>query len=203
MRLLVPGLLALLFGLAACASRPDISTDYDHAADFSRYRSFAFEPQLTTDAPGYSSLATQRIEAAIQREMTARGYVYDDANPDLLVNFSTKQQDKLRVTQTPVPMDYGFYGNRAGIYAPWPGYAVDTDVDQYTEETLNIDLIDRQRRQTVWEGKAVSRVTREMKEAPEASLNRTVADIYAKYPFRAGGTSMPGAMPDQKQPASQ
>jgi hypothetical protein len=178
MRFLVLGLLAIL---AACTSSPDITTDYDHAVDFSRFHTFAFEPKLATDSAGYSSLTTQRIRAAVQREMTARGYVYDEANPDLLVNFAGKQEDKVQVTQTPVPM--GYYGYRAGFYHPWPGYAMDTRVDQYTEGTLNIDLIDRARQQMVWEGVAIGRITQAMKDAPEQTINDTVAQIFAKYPF--------------------
>lgn len=181
MRFLMLGLLALL---TACTSSPDITTDYDHAVDFSRYRTFAFEPKLATDSAGYSSLSTQRIKAAVRREMTARGYVYDEANPDLLVNFAGKQEDKVRVTQTPVPMGYyGYYGYRTGLYGPWPGYVMDTQVDQYTQGTLNVDLIDRARQQMVWEGVAIGRVTQAMKDAPEQTINDTVAQIFAKYPF--------------------
>jgi hypothetical protein len=191
MRSLVPGLLAVLLALSACASRPDITTDYDHNANFSLYRSFAFEPKLGTEAAGYTSLTTQRIKTAIEREMTARRYVYDEADPDLLVNFSAKLEDKVNVTQTPVPMSYyyGYYGYRAGLYAPWPGYALDTNVDHYTEGTINIDLIDRQRRQMVWEGVAVGRISDKMKQIPEEDINRTVSEIFAKYPFRPGGAA--------------
>lgn len=191
MRSLVPGLFAVLLILSACASRPDITTDYDHNTNFSHYRSFAFEPKLGSEAAGYTSLTTQRIKAATQREMTARGYVYDEANPDLLVNFSAKLEDKVSVTQTPVPMSYyyGYYGYRAGLYAPWPGYALDTNVDRYTEGTINIDLVDRQRRQMVWEGVAVGRLSEGKKQIPEESINQAVTDIFAQYPFRPGGTA--------------
>jgi len=190
MRYLIVCLMAMLSAvmLSACASKPEITTDYDHGADFSRYRSFAFEPKLATDAAGYATLTTQRIKAAVQREMIARGYVYAEKDPDLLVNFAGKQEDKVRVTQTPVPAGYplgyyGYYGYRTGLYAPWPGYYLDTYVDHYTEGTINIDLIDRARRQMVWEGVAIGRITSEMKEAPEKAINQTVAEIFAKYPF--------------------
>ena len=192
MRSLVPGLFAMLLLLGGCASRPEITTDYDRNANFSAYHSFAFEPKLGTDTAGYTSLTTQRIKTAVQREMTARGYVYDEANPDLLVNFSAKLEDKVSVTQTPVPMSYyyGYYGYRTGLYAPWPGYALDTNVDRYTEGTINIDLIDRERRQMVWEGIAVGRVSRDMKQIPEENINQTVFEIFAKYPFRPGSEAV-------------
>jgi hypothetical protein len=112
-------------------------------------------------------LTTQRLKAAVTREMTARGYVYAEANPDLLVNFSARLQNKIDVNTTPVPMDY--YGYRRGLYGPWPGYAMATDVDRYTEGTLNIDLIDAARKEMVWEGVAVGEVID--REVSEETLN--------------------------------
>ena len=200
MRSLVPGLFAaLLITLGACASRPDITTDYDHSTNFSNYRSFAFEPKLGGETAGYTSLTTQRIKAATQREMTARGYVYDEANPDLLVNFSAKLEDKVSVTQTPVPMSYyyGYYGYRAGLYAPWPGYTFDTNVNRYTEGTINIDLIDRQRRQMVWEGVASAASARARRRSRRRASTRRSPTFSRSIP------SDPAAQPRNKQPSGQ
>jgi hypothetical protein len=180
-------LVIVLFALSACAYEPTIRSDYDHAADFSRYRSFGFEPRLGTDTAGYDTLTTQRLKAAVTREMTARGYTHAEANPDLLVNFSARLQNKIDVNTTPVPM--GYYGYRRGLYGPWPGYAMTTDVDQYTEGTLNIDLIDAARKEMVWEGVAVGEVTE--REVSEETLNKVVAQIFAKYPFRAADGASP------------
>ncbi|MET1161972.1 MAG: DUF4136 domain-containing protein [Pseudoxanthomonas sp.] len=185
MRNAVLGLAAVV--LASCATGPKVSTDYDRSADFSAYRTFGFFEQLGTDTAGYESLITQTLKAAARREMEARGYTYAESGADLLINFNAKLAQQTRVTQTPAPrpMDYGY---RRGFYSGWgPSYGYDTHVDQYVEGTLNIDVVDARRKQLVWEGVAVGRVKDRPAEDRQAAINAAVAEIFSKYPFRAGG----------------
>ena len=60
------------------------------------------------------------------------------------------------------------------------------DVYQYTEGTLNIDLVDTRRKQLVWEGVAVGEVQNPETAGSPQSVDKAVAEIFAKYPFRAG-----------------
>ena len=78
-----------------------------------------------------------------------------------------------------------YYGYRRGYYGGWGGY--DTHVQQYVEGTLNIDIVDARRKQLVWEGVAVGRVTDKQREQRQAAINAAVAEIFSKYPFRVGG----------------
>lgn len=170
------------FVLTACATGPEIRANFDQNADFSAYRTFGFFETLGTDAAGYESLVTQTLKSATRREMEARGYTYADTGADLSINFNAKLAQQTRVTQVPAaPM---YYGYRRGYYGGWGGY--DTRVDQYVEGTLNIDIVDARRKQLVWEGVAVGRVTDKQREQREAAITAAVAEIFAKYPFRAG-----------------
>lgn len=169
--------------LAACASGPTVKGDYDHQANFAQYRSFGFMEPLGTDKAGYSTLLTERLKNATRGQMEMRGYVYSASNPDLLVNFGAKLQQKTQVTPAP-PMG-PYYGYRAG-YGGWPGYGWGDDVYQYTEGTLNIDLVDARRRQLVWEGVAVGEVQNPETAGSAESADKVVAQIFSKYPFRAG-----------------
>ncbi|HEX2525039.1 MAG TPA: DUF4136 domain-containing protein [Geminicoccus sp.] len=179
----------LMVSLVACTREPVIRTDFDRTADFGTYRSFGFEPKLGTDPNGYSSLLTQRLKAAVSRELMARGYVEQAEAPDLLVNFHAGLQNKVRVTSTPPlwgPWPYDFYGYGDGFYGRWAGYGGWTDVQSYTLGTLNIDLIDRARRQLVWQGVAVSEIDDVVETAPsEEAVSDRVARIFAGYPFHA------------------
>jgi hypothetical protein len=170
---------------AGCATGPVATADYDRSADFSAYRTFGFFDPLGTDVAGYESLVTQTLKAATRREMEARGYLYAETNSDLLINFSAKLAKQTRVTQTPAPPMY--YGYRRGIYGGWGGYGYETQVSQYTEGTLNIDIVDARRKQLVWEGVAVGRVTETQRQDRQTAINAAVAEIFSKYPFRAGG----------------
>jgi hypothetical protein len=171
--------------LSGCASVPDIKTDYNRSTDFSVYRSFGFVEHLGTDRQGYESLTTQYFKSAVQRELTARGYRYAAQSPDLLVNFNARLQEKVQVSPAPTPM-MGYYGYRGGLYAPWPGYGFYNDVYTYTEGTVNIDLVDRRQMKLVWEGVAVGSVDTSDKASAQQRIDKTVTQIFAKYPFRVG-----------------
>lgn len=183
MRTLILAFFTLL--TVSCATGPVATADYDRGVDFSAYRSFGFFEPLGTDVAGYESLVTQTLNAATRREMESRGYQYAEANPDLLINFNAKLAQQTQVTQTPVPPAY--YGYRRGIYGGWRGYGYETQVNQYTEGTINIDMVDAQRKQLVWEGVAVGRVTDKQRQDRQAAITAAVAEIFTKYPFRAGG----------------
>lgn len=184
--------------LAACASSPAIKSDYDHQADFSRYRTFGYMSPLGTDKAGYSTLLTERLKDATRGQMEMRGYVYDAANPDLLVNFNGKLQQKTQVTEAPPPPMGPYYGYRSGFYGGWPGYGWGDTVYQYTEGTLNIDLVDARRKQMVWEGVAVGEVQTPDTATSSQNIDKAVAGIFAKYPFRAGVAAP--QVPDKSKP---
>ncbi|MFY2837807.1 DUF4136 domain-containing protein [Achromobacter xylosoxidans] len=184
--------------LAACASSPAIKSDYDHQADFSRYRTFGYMSPLGTDKAGYSTLLTERLKDATRGQMEMRGYVYDAANPDLLVNFNGKLQQKTQVTEAPPPSMGPYYGYRSGFYGGWPGYGWGDTVYQYTEGTLNIDLVDARRKQMVWEGVAVGEVQNPDTATSSQNIDKAVAGIFAKYPFRAGVAAP--QVPDKSKP---
>lgn len=175
---------AAAVAIAGCATGPRVSADYDKSVDFKAYRSFGFYQPLGTDQAGYQSLVTQTLTDAARSEMQARGYDYAETGADLLINFNARLAQQTNISQTPAPI---YYGYRRGFYGGWGGYAYETRVDQYVEGTLNIDIIDAKRKQLVWEGVAVGRVTQKAQQDRQAALRAAVAEIFAKYPFHAGG----------------
>jgi hypothetical protein len=185
--------LALLGLLAACATGPRISSDSDPSADFSRYRSFAFYSPLAIESQGYATLTSGRIKEAARRQMEARGYVYDESSPDLLVNLNAYMQEKTDLVSTPeVDYDY-YYSYRARRYVAVPYWRDRTQVYRYTEGTLNVDLVDAAGNRLVWEGVAVGRVARVKPEERAARIDSAIAEIFARYPHRAGSNAMPAA----------
>ncbi|KRG71478.1 DUF4136 domain-containing protein [Pseudoxanthomonas dokdonensis] len=177
---------SLVAVVAGCASSPTIRSDFDPSADFSQYRTYDYFSPLGTDSEGYSTILTNTIKSAVDREMQARGYVKSSSSPTLLVNFGAKVQQKTDVNTVPAAPVGGYYGYRGGFYAPWGGWGNETYVDQYNEGTLNIDLVDPARKQLVWEGVAVGRVS---DDTNSASVNAAVTQIFAKYPFTAGSAT--------------
>jgi Domain of unknown function (DUF4136) len=175
-------LLALSVLVAGCtASKPLIRSDVDPSADFKQYHSFGFFEKLATDER-YESLTTQYLKAAVTREMKSRGYSFLEKDPDLLINFNIKLKEKQRLQTTAYPA--GYYGYRWGYYGAWGGYNYDTFTYDYTEGTMNIDMVDRVRKQMVWEGVAIGRVRQEDFDNVEKAINNTVGLIFEKFPFK-------------------
>src|SRR5690606_13114702 len=104
---------------------------------------------LAMEESGYSTYLTERIRSSIRREMDARGYVFNPAAPDLKVNFQGIVQEKTWVYSTPWPDFY--YGYRRNYWG-MPDWYDHTQVSQYTEGTLTVDLVDAQRNHLVWSG---------------------------------------------------
>ena len=178
-----------LLVLAGCATTgPDIRTDYDASADFSQYATFTFmERAERGESRTYDTIGDRRVMAAVTRELGARGYRRVESGGDLLVNFAMSTEDVQDVRTVPsAVLPPPWYGWRGGYYYPWPSHTYETRVDSYERGTLYVDLVDAGRRQLVWEGRAVGRVTRATREDPAAALDNAVAEIFARYPFRAG-----------------
>ena len=176
--------------ISACASKPQIQSDYDHSVDFSQYKTYGYFNPMGVENPNYSSLLGQMFRDAIDAQMLPRGYVKSD-NPDLLINVAARLEDKTKVTTTSDPMMYGggYYGYRGGMYAPWGGYGygTTTHVSQYTEGTVNVDMVDIKQKRMVWEGIAIGRVNEDRKPGElRESIMTGVAEMFASYPFRAG-----------------
>jgi len=175
--------------VASCASGPAIETDYDHSVDFSQYKTYGFFNPMGIENPSYSSIYGSIFRDAISKEMDSRGYTKSD-NPDLLINVSGRLQDKTKVTTTSDPyMAGGYYGYRRGMYGAWGGYGygTTTHVSNYTEGTVNVDIVDRAAKRMVWEGVAVGRVHEDKtSEERRQAIYSGIKEMFAAYPFRAG-----------------
>ncbi len=184
------GLAISVIALAGCESTPKIRANTDPGADFSQYHTYDFFDPLGTEQAEYQSIFTRYMKNAVGRELEMRGYKRD-LNPDLLVNFNARVDEKIRVSSTPNSgMYYGYRGGpygssrHYGVHAGYPSST--TQVSQYKEGTINIDLVDRARNQLAWEGIAEGKVTEKSLENLEGAVNETIALIFGKYPYRAG-----------------
>lgn len=187
------GALALL--LAGCATGPRITSEADPEADFGSYRTFGFYTPLALEKEGYATPTTDRIKAATRAQLESRGYTYTTQQPDLWVNLNAYMQERTDVTSFPT-VDYSYYYSyRARAYFAVPYWRDQTQVRQYTEGTLNVDLVDRQKNRLVWEGIAVGRIAKLKPAERAARIDSTLAEIFARYPYRAGS-----AVPVAQQP---
>jgi len=168
--------------LAACATGPEIQQDTNPAAEFARYKTFAYFSPLATDRAGYESVLTTRLKDATRRMMESKGYVYSEANPDLLLNFFANVQDRHEIRSWPGSM--GYYGYRSGWYGGWGVSSVETVT--YREGTLTIDLVEPRRKMLVWQATAEGRVSTDARKNPGAAIDAAVTEMMAPLPAAAG-----------------
>jgi hypothetical protein len=180
--------LFVLIVITACSSGPSIKSDYDHSVDFSQYRTYGFFSPLGIEGPNYSTIYGSVFREAIAREMESRGYTASD-QPDVLINVSARLQDKTKVTQSTSPAYGGYYGYRRGFYDPWYGYGygTTTHVSQYTEGTVNVDVVDAKAKKMIFEGVAVGRLKEDRSnEEVRQAIHSGVAEMFQGYPSSTG-----------------
>jgi Domain of unknown function (DUF4136) len=187
-RLTLPATLAAAsLLLAACASGPEVRSDYDHSADFGSYQTYGFVAQATASAhggPEFKSLALQVIQSAAAREMESRGY-RPSATPDLLLDFNGRLEERIDIESTPAAMHGAGWGYGGWNGAPWGG-GPELRTRHYKVGTLVMDIVDRESRQSVYQGGVEGIVSKDMLKDPRASLTDAVARVFEGYPFVAG-----------------
>lgn len=76
-------------GLMSCSSIT-IKSDFDPEANFAQYKTFDFMPHHTK--PGGNPFNDKRIEAALEKQLVAKGYQKQESGgPDLCKTKSVKQ----------------------------------------------------------------------------------------------------------------
>jgi len=176
-------LLAVTVFAAGCATTraPQSRIDYDRSVDFTVYRTYGFPKETGTDRGGYSTLVTSYFKNAISTAMEARGYKYAEEKPDLLVNFYMNTTERTETVRDPFAGGYGYYGYRRGLYTAWPLYD-DSRTQTYKVGTINVDIVDAEKKQLVWEGISEGRVTEESLSNPKVTVNAVVTELMRQYP---------------------
>ncbi len=174
-------LLTLL--LTACASGPTIIANQDPSADFSTYKTYSFVDPLSTDRAGASGLLSGFLIKSTSEELEARGMKRAWPDPDLLIDFVVSAQQKISSSSQPSGTATMHRGR--GGYGTGGGYSMSmstTTATQKTEGTVAIDVIDRKRKQVVWEAAATGRVTEKTRDNLQTAVPMVVAEIFERYP---------------------
>jgi hypothetical protein len=165
--------------LLAC-SHAKVETQFDPKAEYGRYKTWSW----IAEEPGPEQAQAVRnpavlglVRSAVERELAARGLARaTGAEPDLLVAVHGFAHDRIEVTH------YGYAEPVAyGWYSP-PG-AYGTNVQQYREGTLILDLVDAKTKQLVWRGTATDTV-QSTSEVPKV-IDGAVKEMLGHYPPKA------------------
>jgi len=166
-----------LIGLVVSCSSITTQFDYERGEDFSRFKTFGFLPVPPELAK--NQLLVNRIGDAIVKNLATKGLTEAKDNPDLLIAVHTQVKDKVNVTN----WGYSYAPHYSLGYWDTGMMGGGTDVHQYEEGTLIIDMVDAQQKEMVWRGMA----SKALPSAPtpekiDKIIDDIVAKILEKYP---------------------
>lgn len=172
--------------LTGCSTSPKILTHYSDDVDFTKYQTFSFYDPIADQKKEYSTLLDQYIRSGVTKELEKRG-LKEVEEGDVKISFNVHKNE--RIQSTTVPATYGGYYGYRGVYGYNMSYGMnqgsETSISQYTEGTLNIDVVDRVQKQLIWEGAAIGRLSNEIPDNVEKVVHGIVANILAEYPIHS------------------
>ena len=156
-----------------------VSYDYEKSADFTAFKTYALKDGTKVGQP----LIDDRIVAAIEQELSAKGLTKVDADPDVFVVYHTsfdKQKD-ISTFSSGYGGGYGPYG--WGWGGGWAGGTTTTQVRDILMGTLVIDIADAKKKQLAWRGMGTKEVDMQAKpEKRDKSISGAVKKIFKNYP---------------------
>jgi hypothetical protein len=174
----------LFLGLIySCSPTVKVTTDYDHATNFSEYKTFAVY-DLKAQEGQVNQLNVDRVTKAIRAEMTAKGFTETSNNPDLKVNAVSILKNKTQVTA-----DSNFYGY-GGMYRPygyWGGGAMmgggstTFNTYDYVDGSLVIDIVSTKSQKLVWQGVGNAQIDSKP-DNPEEFIAGAIKKILEGFP---------------------
>ncbi len=168
-------ILPLLLLIITSCSSVKVATDYDTKANFNEYKTFAFYKPGIDKAP-ISDLDKKRIMRAVEAELVAKGMI-KSSNPDVLISLFTKSRERVNINDNNWGYGYGWGWN------PWMWNGANRlNVNQYTEGTLFLDVIDANKKELVWQGIGTGALSLRDVERKEEKIKEFVKEILSKYP---------------------
>lgn len=174
----------MFFACVVGCSTIDVKIDFDPAADFTRFHTFAFGGLTDITQTGLldNSLVRKRIESAVARELTKKGLreVTTEDHPDLLVNYWIGTKDKQQVSGTSGPGVGGYRGGYYGGYGWGASYSTVTTYE-YKEGTLVVDLVEPAKKELQWRATMVA-ILEDTTEGNIELGNKAIAEAFENYP---------------------
>lgn len=144
---------------AGCATGPVVQSDSDPAADFSRYRTYAWKQQPPIGNP----LLKQRVVSAVDAELAVKGWrLAPEADADVMLvgNVAARDETSLSVFYEEQEWN-GWNWNARG-----PRGAERVELRTFRLGTLVLDMFDADSQQAIWRGVAQGTV-------PESEARRS------------------------------
>jgi hypothetical protein len=172
MSFLVPAMLAGALMLFAA----DISTDYDHHADFAKYHTYSW-----LGVRAGNSLWQNRITSAVDQALQSKGWQKVPSGGDAVVSAfgRTTEQDTLETYYDGFP-GWGWRG--------WGGMGMaTTETIPQRVGNLTVDIFDGNTKQLVFRGQAADAISSNKPEKNEHKMDEAVDKMFKHFPPNGKG----------------
>ena len=168
--------IALLMAPAVIVAQKT-SYDYEKSANFAAFKTYGHKQ----GTPVGQQLIDDRIVAALDTQLAAKGLSKAAADPDLFVvyHMAFDKEKDISTYSSGYGGGYGAYGWGWGGM----GGTTSTQVRDILIGSLVVDLADAKKGQLVWRGMGVKEVdTQANPEKRDKSINKAVEKIFKNYP---------------------
>jgi hypothetical protein len=167
----------MMAAIPAIAAAQKTTYDFDKSATFGSFRTYAFKD----GTPTKNELIDKRIVAAIEAQLAAKGFVKDDAAPDVFVVFHIAFDEQKDISSYSTGPMYGGYGYGWG--GGWGSTTTDVRVREILIGTLAVDIIDAKTKNVAWRGLGSKEIDTNAKpEKRDQNINKAVEKIFKNYP---------------------
>ena len=171
--------LILVFSVFLSCNSIRVSSDYNNNVDFSNLKTYAFSKEGVDDVK-INDIDKKRILKAIDVELYNKGFRKSSIDPDFIVNFFTKTNQKVNYYPS-----NNYYG--AMDVSPYMGsyhYANSWYLNSYNynEGVLFIDIIDNKQNELVWQGIGKGYIYSNKIEKKREKINSMVGKILLQFP---------------------
>ena len=183
-------LIGLTLLTTACGSGVAVTSDYDKAADFSKYETFTYYGWADNSDQLMTQFDKDRLESAFQNEFAIRGWTVNDTAGEAIVSLYLVVDQKTSYDSYTNHYNNGMYG---GMYRGGYGYAgggygmgnstTTTTQRDYEVGSLIVDVFDAETKKQIWQGIGKKTIS-ENKNKREDRINDAVAKIMKDFPIQ-------------------
>lgn len=162
----------VVMALGALAYAQTVSFDFDRAANFGAYKTYAWVPGTNVPDP----LVHQRLVRAVDAQLTRKGMtqVHGTIRPDVLIAYHASFDQDLQITGFGSGWGgYRFAGTRSGS----------ARAEHILVGTMIVDIVDSRTNTIVWRGSATKDIDVNAKpDKRDKNIDKTAEKLFEHYP---------------------
>jgi len=163
-------LACLIASLFSCRTA-HVHVEYNQEIDFFKFRTYNWLPKQSGKDKSFYSLKEQKIQSKIESLLSEK-QLSKNEKPDVLIAVNVTEKEKVHYSPR---FGAGYYPSRYWGYHGFYRY----DVDEYTEYTIFVAVVDPKTKKALWEGSVKDW---NYQGISDENLDKILKGILDKYP---------------------